>query len=1212
MFTKLFRFELHIQFRRPATYLYFAAVLMFSLGTFATGSIPLSEKEHINAPYVLALWCAAMSMILAMIGSSVMGLPIYRDIEYRTKQYYLTYPISEGGYFWGRYLGAFSGLLFIASGMIIGAYGGTLLGPVMGWRYAEQYGTNAPAYYLHPFFTIALPNLFFTASLFYGLVSLTRSVKVIYGGGVLLFLGYFLSFFFLMHDHSATVVNLADPFAINGVMLQANEATIIEKNSSLIAISGTFLVNRLLWTAIGFAILLLAYGRFSFGRFFKEQTGKKLVVGTVSDTSVAHLPNVHVSFKKPYGRRILVNLVKTEWLNLVTDNYFWISLSSGVFFLLVAFGMGVSPFGIPEFPRTVLLFTIFNDTFPFYIFIFLLFYTGEIVHRERSSGFAVINDTLPPSNRLLNAAKLLTLLTLGISMALIPVICGLGVQIAQGFYHFNFGLYATQVFVLLLPRFIEIVIFCYVVHVLVNQKFVGHTIGLLLWLALFFLNKSGTLDYHLLLYGITPTYQLSDMDGLGHMVVPISWFNTYWLLFGGLLIILSALGYNRGISSTAKDRFSLATQRFDKTTKRLTLGILIAILIVGSFIYYNISYLNNYLTQHEQTARKVRFEIALKRFAGLPFPKVTRIRLQVNLYPAKQQALTNAWVTIQNKTKQPITQLVVDGEELTGFSIKTGGKAIPYTYPLYYPRGIFNFFRPEREPAEYRLYHFDRALLPGDSLVLDVHSWQVYPGFSNDTYAENMLHNGTLFKGGLPSLGYDASEELTDPSERRTYHLPTRTAPGDLPQDDPAGRATLKAGPTIDLLNLDLTVSTSADQTALVPGTLVKHWKQNGRNYFQYTQTDPGLYMPINIISAQYAVLQDTVQLDHPVAIAIYYHPQHAANITRFMAAYKDGLHYFSQAYGEYPFKAIRLAETNVYQNKITSLATLDAYTEDFAWNAHFSTPDQFDYTYFRTARTLAQQWWRFQVAPNNTVGSLIIPEGLATYSALSLMEKEYGTTNMRAIVLDQLTDYQYRRTRLNEPEQPLLTMNFPQQSAKAGVVLYGLKNLIGEERLNAALRDFKQAYAFKNKPPYAGNPDLYDYLQKHVPDSLKYYLADSWLRVTLYDNKILAAKAIPIDKNEYQVTFSVHVAKTALDKTGKEVPAPTTNDYIDLGIFATGTINKAGRWQTNPLYVNRYKLQAGTHTITVKVKGRPEFVGIDPYANLLDRNAGNNLKRLN
>lgn len=1212
MFSKIFLFELQIQFRRPATYLYFAAILIFSLGTFATGSLPLAEKEHINAPYVLALWCAAMSMILALIGSSVMGLPIYRDIEYRTKQYYLTYPISEGGYFWGHYLGAFIGLLFIASGIIIGAYGGTLLGPIMGWRYIEQYGTNSPAYYLQPFFTVALTNLFFTASLFYGLVSLTRSVKVIYGGGVLLFLCYFLSFFFLINDHSTTVVNLADPFAINGIMLQANDATIIQKNSSLIAISGTFLVNRLLWTAMGFAILFLAYGRFSFGRFFSEQAGKKLIVDTPINTSVSHIPKVRVSFKKPYGRRTLASLVKTELLNLVTDNYFWIILSSGIIFLLLSFGMGVSPFGIPELPRTVLLFNIFTDTFPFYFFIFILFYTGEILHRERGSGFAVINDTLPPSNRLLSASKLVTLLLLGISMALIPVVCGLGVQIAQGFYHFNFTLYATQVFLLLIPRLIEIVIFCYAVHVLVNQKFVGHTIGLLLWLVLFFLDKSGTLDYHLLLYGITPKYQLSDMDGLGHMSGPVIWFNIYWLLFGGLLIIAAALGYNRGISSAFKDRCMLARQRFNRTTRRVTMVVLTVFLIVGSFIYYNVSYLNNYLTQNEQTVRKVKFEIALKRFAGLPFPKVIRIRSQVNLYPDKQQASTNAWVTIINQSTLPITQLLVDGDELTEFNIITQGKAIPYTYPLFYHRGIFNFFKPENEPSEYRLYHFSHALVPGDSLLLEVHSSQIYTGFSNDLYAENMLHNGTLFTGGLPSLGYDAAEELTDPFERRKYHLPKRIEPGDIPQDDPVGRATLKAGPTIDLLKLDITISTSAGQTALAPGKLIKQWQQGGRNYFHYTLADPGCYMPLSMLSARYAILQDTVQLHNLVKIAVYYHPQHAANIGRFMAAYKDGLHYFNTVYGDYPFGDIRLAENNVYQNKITSLATLDAYTEDFAWNAHFSDPNQFDYIYFRTARTLAQQWWRFQVSPNNTVGSLIISEGLANYSALALMEKKYGKANMRNILLDQLNDYNYRRTRLDEPEHPLLTMNLPEQGGKAGVALFGLQNLIGEDSLNAALRDFKNNYAFKNKPPYAGNNDLYRYLQKHVPDSLKYYLADNWLKVTTYNNKVTEAKAIAISGGGYRVTFTVNVDKSALDKNGREVPVKSMNDYINLGVFAAGTINKAGRWQTNPLYLKRYKLTAGTHTITVKVKGKPEFVGIDPYANLMDKNAGDNMKNLN
>jgi hypothetical protein len=1208
MFFNIFRFELQLQFRRPAVYLYFAVLFIFSLGTFATGSLPLAEKEHINAPYILALWCAAISMVMALIGSSVMGLPIYRDIQYDTKQYYFTYPISESGYFWGRYCGAFMSLLFIASAMLFGAYIGTLLGPFMGWRYATQYGPNRPDYFLQPFFTIALVNLFFTASLFYGLVALTRNVKVIYGGGVLLFLGYFLSFFFLMNDHNGIVVNLADPFAINGVMLQANDATIIQKNTTLISFSGTFLGNRLLWTAMGLGILLVAYSKFTFGRFFNERrlTGPR--AAAVPQTPTLLPPNIKVSFKRPYARRILLNLVKTELVNLIRDHYFWIILTSGIFFLSLAFMMGVDLYGIPELPRTVLLFRIFNDTFPFYIFLFLLFYTGEVLHRERSNGFAVINDTLPPSNRLLHAGKLLTLLLLGISLALLPVIAGISTQLAKGFHQFNLSLYVTNLFVLFIPHSILVVLFCYAIHVLINQKFAGHIIGLLVWIGLFFLNKSGLLDYHLLLYSYTPNYELSDMDGLGHLIRPIGWFTVYWLLLGGLLIILSALFYYRGVNHNFKQRLRLASQRLDARTKYITITLLLAFVSVGMYIYINVSYLNNYLTANEQTERKVIYENALKKYAGLPVPKVTQLKLKVDLYPDKQQASTTAWVTLINPTVRPITQLLIDADELTELNLKIQGHAVPFTYPLYYPRGRFNFFRPANEPAEFRLYHLKQALLPGDSLSLEVHSAKTCAGFNNDTYGQDLLQNGTFFKGGLPGLGYDPGEELTDPFERRRHHLPARKAEGDLPQDDPLGKATLKAGPTIDLLKLDVTISTAGDQIALAPGQLVKQWRQNGRNYFHYNQQKPGMYMPLAILSARYASLQDTVQLDHAVKVAIYYHPEHASNISRFMAAYKDGLHYFSAVYGTYPFNDMRLAETNVYQNKIAALTTLAGYSEDFAWNAHFSDPNQFDYAYFHTARTLAQQWWRFGVAPNNTAGSLAISEGLATYSALALLERKYGKANMRNIVLAQLAAYNYKRTRLDQPERPLLTMNLPEQNDKAGVVLYGLKGLIGEDRLNTALRRFRNDYAFKNNPPYAGNNDLYHYLQQQVPDALKYYLADNWLKVTTYNNQVTGVHAVPVGHGFYEVTLIVQIAKTALNTHGADVPA-RMNDDIDIGVFAAPAMNKSGRWQNKVLYLQKYRLTAGSHSITIRVNGKPAYAGIDPYANLIDRNAGDNLK---
>ena len=47
-------------------------------------------------------------MLMSLVSSSVMGTALFRDIEYQTKDYYLAYPITKLGYFWGRFLGPFS------------------------------------------------------------------------------------------------------------------------------------------------------------------------------------------------------------------------------------------------------------------------------------------------------------------------------------------------------------------------------------------------------------------------------------------------------------------------------------------------------------------------------------------------------------------------------------------------------------------------------------------------------------------------------------------------------------------------------------------------------------------------------------------------------------------------------------------------------------------------------------------------------------------------------------------------------------------------------------------------------------------------------------------------------------------------------------------------------------------------------------------------
>ena len=1210
MFSKVFLFEIRNRIRRPAVYLYFMAVFLFTLFSFSTGSLPLGEKEHINSPYLITFCCAAMTMLMMLISSSVMGTALYRDIEYQTKDYYLTYPITKAGYFWGRYLGSFFFMVMIAAAIPLGILLGSITGPL--WKTdVAQYGPNKLIYYLYPFLTIALPNIFFTSSLFFGLVAITRNVKVIYFGGILLFLFYFVALFFLDHTNNMTVIFISDPFGINGIHFQLNNSGYIQQNSSLIAINGPLLINRLLWPGIGLAVLMFTYVRFSFEKFFSGKRDKAAIddVTTRIEAKPTKIPAVN--FVGKYNRRTLSNLVRLELLNIVRDNYFWIIVVTGGLFLGFVFWLGNNNYGVPDMPRTVMLLGMFNDTFPFFIFFIIMFYTGETLQRDQLTRYAYINDSLPPPNWVLNASKLLSLLILGAGLSLLPVVMGISVQLLKGFTSLNLSAYLVYIFLILLPKLLEMVLFCYVIHVIFNNKFAAYGFGVALWVVLFFCDVTGTFNYHLLMYSYTPNTGMSDMDGMGHMATPVAWFDLYWLLAGSLLIIAAALFYYRGVSSSFKERLQLVAERFDKKTRLFTAALLFLFLAVGAWNYYNISYLNEFLTSKENDNRAILYEKSLKHYQDMLLPKITRIKMYADLFPQKQQEFVKAYITLVNKNKQPISKMLLDGDELTDYSLTIDGKPIPFTNPLFYKRGFFSWFGPKNDTAEYRLYQFEKPLAPGDSVVVLLNSSVIYKGFQNDLYATNLLHNGTFFKGGLPGLGYDDDDEVGSNYVRKKAGLPPKIDE-ELAQNDPIGISTLKAGKAADLLSLDVTISTDSDQTAITHGDLIKQWQANGRNYFHYTEDRPGMYVPFGIISAKLADKKDSVKIGgHQVAIDIYYLPENGQNVSRFTAAYEAGLKYFGAAYGQYPFNNIRLVETSNYGPREASTATLDTYAEYHGWNAWFTDGAQFDYLYFMTARNLAQQWWRFQVAPNNTVGSMVIPEGLANYDALAMVEKKYGKANMRWILLDQLWEYFFRRRFLGEKEHPLVTANESfEYSGKASVAMYGLRDLIGEDSLNSALREFKNAYAFKKQPPFAGLNDLYRYLQKHVPDSLQYFLTDTWQKITFYDSKVTSVKAVPTaNKDEYKVTLKVNIDKVWIDGKGNDVPALAMNDYIDIGILGADTKDKTGRDQVNLLYLKKYKLTRGVHEFNIIVRGKPASVGVDPLGKLIDRNPNDNFK---
>jgi ABC-2 type transport system permease protein len=752
--------------------------------------------------------------------------------------------------------------------------------------------------------------------------------------------------------------------------------------------------------------------------------------------------------------------------------------------------------------------------------------------------------------------------------------------------------------------------FAFAVHVLINNKFAGHALGMMIFVAMLLVSSTGRFDYRLLLYSYTPDYWITDMDGLGPSVAPQLWFTVYWILAGCILVLIGAMFYYRGMLANFSERIKLAADRFKGAPVKIAVLLLIGFFSTGFYNYYNVSYLNEWLTRRELAERQVAYEKQLKKYSVLPLPKLKKVRLYIDIFPVERKIISRAVVTIINSDPRPINKILLEYDHVTTYSVLYNGRQIPFTQPLIYPWPKFTFFKRGMDTSMNRLYELSTPLMPGDTAVMEVFSALSAEGFTNNYSALAVQHNATAFNDYLPELGYDEGDEMKLYSKRKEYGLPPR--PDDKLPDagDSAGIRRLFFTPFSSLIDFEATVSTSSDQFAIAPGILDSTWKDKNRNYFHYTMNDPKTYEPFPIFSAKYSVIHDSVTLANgkTVCIEIDYHKTHTANLDRFLEATKEGLTYFSRAFGNYPFHEMRVIEGPGFI-RAGDFPNIIAYPENYAWNASFTNPGELDYCYFVTAMHLGRQWWRFQVAPNNTQGSQVISSGLSKYGALMLYEKRYGQNNMKELLNSENRWYLFSHRFIFEKENPLLNASKEYVwDTKAGIIFYALQDLMGEDSLNAALREFYNAYSYRNQPPYAGSDDLLKVLKNRVPDSLQYFLSDGFERITLYDNKMLKATVSPFgNNNEFKVHLEIVVRKVYADTSGKEADAALMNDYIDIGIFTNESKDKNGRTIASPLYLMKHKLSAGKHVIDVIVKGKPVRAGIDPYNKLIDKNLADN-----
>ncbi|MEX2572634.1 MAG: M1 family aminopeptidase [Gemmatimonadota bacterium] len=1198
------RFELRYYLTRISSWVYFALffavafLIMCAIGgAFPSVNMAVGGSGgnvYVNSPRSLLAQVMTVSVFGFIVTAALLGNSVFRDFEHRMHPLFFTTPISRFDYLGGRFLGALAANAVVFLGIPLGM----LVASIMPFLDAERLGPIRLAAYFHPYAIGVLPNLLLTGALFFALAALTRQMLANYVGGVVLLVGYLIAGN-AQDLEDQLFAAYVDPFGLAAFGFATRYWTAVEQNTMLLPLEGVVFWNRLIWSAVGLAILGIAFWRFRFAHAAAGWRRKRTASKSEPDLETPApqalvLPKVTLDYGRRAHLQQYLATVRNAFRGIVLNRYFVAIVGAGLVFLVLAADQVGKLFGTTTYPVTYSVLELLGGMFALFVLIIITFYGGELVWRERDARVDQIVDSTPTRTWVPYAAKLTALIGIVMMLQAVLLVAGIVTQAVKGYFDFEIGLYLQTLFGYALLDYALLCVLIMLFHVLVNHKYMGHAIAILYFVAALFAGQLG-FEHNLYIFGSDSGLVYSDMNRYGPYATPFFWFKGYWAAWALLLAVASNLFWVRGRETGPRWRLHLAKLRFSRPLLAATALGAALVVALGGFMFYNTNILNEYATSAERERSRAEYERLYERFADVAQPRVRAVSLQVDLVPEERDVFVRGAYSLENASGVAIDSLHLRIPSDVAVRELNFGRAAEAVL--------------EDDERGYHIYRLSEPLAAGDSLRFEFDLAYVTEGFENEISNLRVVENGTFLESGMmPHFGYSVEAELQDDEIRRKHDLAPREP--QPPPDDVDARMENPLATDADWIDFEATISTAPDQIALAPGYLEREWEDGGRRYFHYRMDSPMLAF-YSILSARYGVHRDTWRppsggAGEEVAIEIFHHPEHDYNVARMAEAVKKSLDYYTSEFGPYQHRQVRILEFPRYQTFAQSFPNTIPYSEAIGFIAHVEDPAvDIDYPFYVTAHEVAHQWWGHQTVGGAVQGATFIIETLSQYSALMVMEEAYGADQLKRFLKYELDAYLMGRAFERRRELPLLRVE--NQSYihynKGSLVMYALRDYIGEDRVNAALRNFLEATRFQ-EPPYTSSFELYEHLREATPDSLHYVLRDMFEEITLFENRAVAATATALGDGRYRVRLEVEAAKMRADSIGNEAPIPM-DDLVDIGVFGPA---EAGSGEGPLLYLDKHRVQDGAQTFDVTVEGEPARAGIDPLNKLIDRNSGDNL----
>lgn len=1206
MLGQVARFELRYQFTSPIFWITSIIFLVLTWTLAISDDLRIGWGGYVarNAPYATATMCMVMAIFAIFIVVAFVSNVILRDDESGFGPIIRSTRLSRFDYLFGRFSGAFAAscLVFLTVPLA------TLLAAAMPWVDPGTVGPFRPGAYIYVYLVLCVPTLFVLAAGFFTLATLTRSMLATYVVAIVVLMLYLLTTTYFARAEFADMAAVLDPFGLSGFRSVTRHWTPAERNTLLPPITDRFLENRILWLAIAFALLAITWRTFNRqagaeGKHSKKKTAEEKVEASRPAPAAGPLPRPSQD-RQSLGWGPLAALTKFDVLSVVRSPAFIVLL--GIAFMNTVVGLwyaGEDSVSI-NWPVTRIMIKTLIEQFTLIPLIIAAYYAGELVWRDRERRINEIVDATPSADWAFVAPKIVAIAIVLFSMALISVGAALCVQIFKGYFELELSHYLTWY---VLPWLLNMVLYAVLavfIQMLVPHKFGGLLVVLLVLVAQLSLSKLGFENnlYHFAGHSPVP---LSDMNGQGEFARYAAWYRLYWTAFAAILAVLAYALWRRGASSPLKGRLRRLPSRLKGPAGWSIASAAIVMVAVGGYIFYNTKVLNEYRTFNDSTAWLAEYEKKILPLDSVIQPRIVDINLKVDIYPNDPRVVTRGHYVVENKTDAPMKEIHVGWPR----AIEVKSFLGPIVIAELQMRSLdVRGARMTRELPDlnYRIYTLDEPLAPGQRTEIHFETVREQAGFRNSNNEMRVVANGTFIDNWQisPLLGANRLILLQDRTVRRKLGLPDEIRPPKL--EDESGRAHHYFRHDSDWINADVTVSTVADQVIVAPGHQVSTKVEGGRRISHF-KTEAPIHNFFSIQSARYAV---RLEKWNDVSLAVFYHPPHEYNVDRMLRAMQASLTYYSENFSPYQFHQLRVVEFPAYANFAQAFPGTVPYSEAAGFIFDATRPERIDHITYVTAHEVGHQWWAHQVIGADMQGQTVLSETLAQYSALMVMEKMHGSAEIRRFLKSSLESYLRGRASDLIGEVPLERVENQAhiRYQKGGLVMYLLKDVMGEEAVNRALRALIDDYAFK-PAPYPTSRDLIKRLRAEAAPEHQQLISDLFEKITLYDLKVTGGRTTRLADGKWNVAIDVEARKLYADEQGAETEA-SLNDAIDIGVF-TAEPGKPGFTEEDVLYLQRQQVSSGNHTLNVVVEQEPRFIGFDPYNKYVDRYPEDNLRSL-